>query len=459
MSCLLLVSAGTVVGSFPANVGSVLVWNTSTSLLQNPYSFSGSDGSNPAGDMLQATDGNWYGTTSRGTYGIFKVTDNPSFTFSVVHTFGGSDGYGLVGRLVQAANGLLYGVTSSTVFSCSLTGTFTVLGTFDSAHGFPLGDSPRSGLTLGPGGNIMYGVTSNSASTNKEGTIFSVTTAGVVSGIVSTAVESNALINPVAPLFRHTDGFYYGSGSSTGYTGFGSNAGGGLFSWNPNLNSTVNLIYTFHIQDGSVPEAGLIIGMDGITMYGSTSAGGANGCGTLFSFTPAGASPVRITSLFNFTCSGGPNYLHGTQALIQMDANTFYGVRGEGQNSYYGGSYIFKMQLSDSLSSSSSTGSGTTTGTSTGTGGGVSSTAHSGSAATSSSLGGTATTLSGGSSGGSTGASTAGGSRSSTGQASSSSTASPCTAPTCAAGAIQASVITLIAILLAATIANTNRLF
>ena len=171
---------------------------------------------------------------------------------------------------------------------------------FDSAHGFPLGNSPGSGLTLAPSGTIMYGITSNSASTNKEGTIFSVTTAGVVTGIVSTAVATNVLINPVAPLSRHSDGFYYGSGSSTGYTGFGNDAGGGLFSWNPNQNNTVNLIYTFHGQDGSVPEAGLVIGMDGVTMYGSTSAGGANGCGTLFSFIPAGALPVQVNQPVQF---------------------------------------------------------------------------------------------------------------------------------------------------------------
>jgi uncharacterized repeat protein (TIGR03803 family) len=67
----------------------------------------------PGAGLVQANDGNFYGTTTqggtRGNGTIFKLT--PSGTESVLWSFGtGSDGYLPEGNLVQADNGSLYGL-------------------------------------------------------------------------------------------------------------------------------------------------------------------------------------------------------------------------------------------------------------------------------------------------------------------------------------------------------------
>jgi uncharacterized repeat protein (TIGR03803 family) len=71
------------------------------------------DAARPDAGLIQANDGNFYGTTSqggtRGNGTIFKLT--PSGTESVLWSFGtGSDGYLPEGNLVQADNGSLYGL-------------------------------------------------------------------------------------------------------------------------------------------------------------------------------------------------------------------------------------------------------------------------------------------------------------------------------------------------------------
>jgi uncharacterized repeat protein (TIGR03803 family) len=95
------------------------------------------DGEHPYAGLVQATDGNFYGTTQSGgvaKYGgypgtVFKVT--PRGTLTTLHTFcsepGCDDGAHPYGDLLQATNGILYGTTSGagadgygTVFSLSV---------------------------------------------------------------------------------------------------------------------------------------------------------------------------------------------------------------------------------------------------------------------------------------------------------------------------------------------------
>src|SRR5581483_11729498 len=77
---------------------------------------SGSDGANPYGSLIQATDGNFYGTTylggvnNKGT--IFKIT--PSGMETVLHSFaGGSDGAGPQLGFAQGTDGDFYGTTTT----------------------------------------------------------------------------------------------------------------------------------------------------------------------------------------------------------------------------------------------------------------------------------------------------------------------------------------------------------
>jgi uncharacterized repeat protein (TIGR03803 family) len=69
------------------------------------------------GGLVQATNGDLYGTTADGGakggggYGtIFKIT--PSGRLTTVHRFDGTDGASPLAGLIQATNGDLYGTTS-----------------------------------------------------------------------------------------------------------------------------------------------------------------------------------------------------------------------------------------------------------------------------------------------------------------------------------------------------------
>ena len=83
------------------------------------HSFNGNDGQYPEAALAQGTDGNFYGTTpSGGATGmgtIFQVT--PSGTFTQIYAFCSqpacSDGDGPFGGAMQATNGQFYGTTLS----------------------------------------------------------------------------------------------------------------------------------------------------------------------------------------------------------------------------------------------------------------------------------------------------------------------------------------------------------
>ncbi len=135
------------------------------------YTFQDStDGLFP-GQILQALDGNFYGTTVGNLY---KVT--PGGAFTVIHTFDFSDGYMPVG-LLQADDGNFYGTaeqgggSSNCVFGCGTVFKTNSSGTITTLHAFigTDGGVPTGGLVQGTDGNL-YGTTSKGGtSTNCQG--------------------------------------------------------------------------------------------------------------------------------------------------------------------------------------------------------------------------------------------------------------------------------------------------
>jgi uncharacterized protein (TIGR03437 family) len=138
------------------------------------YSFTSATGSAPIGTaLIQASDGNFYGTTSKGgTYNggtIFRMT--PAGVVSFLYNFSAAnpdgtlatDGVEPVGGLIQATDGNLYGTTllgggtgvAGTLFRMSLSGTFTALAAFSGSEG----GAPGLGLLQASDGNL-YGTTS-----------------------------------------------------------------------------------------------------------------------------------------------------------------------------------------------------------------------------------------------------------------------------------------------------------
>jgi uncharacterized repeat protein (TIGR03803 family) len=142
------------------------------------------DGRFPQTGLVQATNGNLYGTTiSGGAYGngtIFKITTSGTLTtlYNVCSQSGCPDGNYLIAGLIQATDGNLYGIMdvggangSGTIFKISLSGTLTTLYNFCSQAGCPDGQYPGGGLVQATDGNL-YGTTDDGGA-NGDGTVFS----------------------------------------------------------------------------------------------------------------------------------------------------------------------------------------------------------------------------------------------------------------------------------------------
>jgi len=144
------------------------------------------DGFHPVAGVVQASDGNLYGTTVDGGENdngtVFKITLEGQYT--ILHSFNFSvDGAYPFGPLIQATDGKLYGTTSDgpstfctdgcgTVFQITTAGTLTTLHTFCAEDGCSDGNNPRAGLLQATNG-ILYGTTTEGGGLQNDGTIFS----------------------------------------------------------------------------------------------------------------------------------------------------------------------------------------------------------------------------------------------------------------------------------------------
>jgi uncharacterized repeat protein (TIGR03803 family) len=139
-------------------------------------SFAGTNGSVPAGGLVQGTDGNLYGTTQWGgtTYNggvasgggtVFGITTNGILTTLYSFT-GGNDGRAPQASLIQAKDGYLYGTASGAIFQMTTRGFIIPLA--------PAG-SPFPGLIQGKDG-CLYGMTSEDG-VKGDGTIFRISPA------------------------------------------------------------------------------------------------------------------------------------------------------------------------------------------------------------------------------------------------------------------------------------------
>jgi uncharacterized repeat protein (TIGR03803 family) len=282
------------------------------------------DGNYPYAALVQATDGNLYGTTALET--VFKITLTGTLTtlYRFCSQTGCADGTYPTAAVTQATNGNFYGTASlggardcpngcGTIFEFTPNGTLMTLGRFD----FSDGDNPYAGLVQASNGDF-YGTTTAGGVRN-DGTVFKVTADGTLTTLHSFDGTDGA--NPAGVLVQASDGNLYGTTQTLG----GNGNGGTIFRITPSGKLTT--IYNFCAQtgcaDGSDPIAGLIQATDG-NFYGTTDYGGTSGacvlgCGTVYKITPSGT----LTTLHSFDSTDGA---HPYAALVQYTSGKFYGT-------------------------------------------------------------------------------------------------------------------------------------
>jgi uncharacterized repeat protein (TIGR03803 family) len=313
------------------------------------HSFSGTDGANPDAGLVQATDGNLYGTTEGGgaigNYGtVFKLT--PAGMLTTLHSFDSTDGANPTAELLQATDGNLYGTTygggptfSGTVFKITPGGTLTVLYSFCSQSNCTDGANPKAGLIQATDGNF-YGTTfeggANGSGASGDGTIFKITPSGALTTLYSFCSQSNCTdgFDPSATMVQARDGNFYGT------TLFGgANADGTIFKITPG--GVLTTLHSFDSTDGSNPN-GLIQATDG-NLYGTTYLGGANLSGTVFKITPSGA----LTTLYSFCSQSNCTDGNGPAGLVQATDGKFYGTTATGGAN--GGGTVFNITPGSTL--------------------------------------------------------------------------------------------------------------
>ncbi|MGH9443674.1 MAG: choice-of-anchor tandem repeat GloVer-containing protein [Thermoanaerobaculia bacterium] len=188
------------------------------------------------------------------------------------------------------------------------------------------GSGSMSELVADPAGNL-YGVTSRART--GAGVIFEISSAGNFSVLHEFGTALNDGLSPAGALV-FLSGNLYGTTSAGG-----DSARGSIFSLSPD-GADYHVLHSFGYRqnDGESPQAGLSL-FEG-KLWGTTSAGGRGGKGTIFSLNPAGDGYAVV---FSFDSASGL----GTQPAVSLAfaAGRCLGVTSQG--SEHGDGAIFSV--------------------------------------------------------------------------------------------------------------------
>jgi uncharacterized repeat protein (TIGR03803 family) len=258
----------------------------------------GKDGSGPGAGLTIDDQGNLYGMTPTGgayTFGtIYQLHPNQqgTYRFRVIHQYtGGADGLGgSPGRMIFDHAGRLYGAATvggahgkGVVFQLTRHGTTWKLKPLYAFHGKPDAGLPYGGLIFDQAGNL-YGTTYWDGE-NNMGSVYELQRSGGV--------------------------------------------------W------TERVLYSFEGgTDGAFSISGLVFDSQG-NLYGTTSEGGAPGCGcgVIFQLTPDGQGGWTESVAYAFT--GTPDAALAYNGMVGDGAGNYYGATVGGGDDNEGAIYGF----------------------------------------------------------------------------------------------------------------------
>ncbi len=285
-------------------------------------------------------------------FGFLLTPSAPAQTYTVVYNFdGGADGAHPLAGLTMDSSGNLYGTTADystfgwgSVYEISQSGSGWGLSTLYAFQGLNNnivdGSSPASRAVLGPNGTL-YGTTRSGGF--GQGCMEWYFGCGTVYSLRN---DSGIWIESLLFQFGNSDGGNPGYGdlvfdqaANLYDTSFSSAPSGDGDVYE--LRTTTwreSVLHTFQgIPDGSGPASGPLLDPAG-NLYGTTSAGGAYGYGSVYQLTASGSgwSEVVLYSFTNGSDGGAP-----ASNLLVDRAGNIYGATQTGGT--YGGGTVFRL--------------------------------------------------------------------------------------------------------------------
>jgi len=309
--------------------------------LSTVFSFNNSPNGQPNGPLIEGNGGEFYGAQSLPSSpqgSIYKISSDG--IIAMLGSFNGTNGQGPGGSLWRDADGNIYGTTGKggdsytgaqsgygTAFKMGTNGDITTLMSFGVTNG-----AIPTGLVRGMDGNF-YGNTFAGGDQTSYGTVFKMDTNGNLATLVSFN-RTNGAAPETAPTIG-ADGSVYGTADGGMAAGESSLGLGTIFKID--TNGAFSTLAVFRGTNGMSPHlSSLALGWDG-NLYGTTTGGGASNLGTIFQITPSGA----LSLLHSFTGGNGGKGPIGK--LVQGSDGNFYGTTRRGGSSDLG--IVFRISV------------------------------------------------------------------------------------------------------------------
>lgn len=244
------------------------------------------DGKYPSGSIIQASDGNLYGTAQSGgmnSYGVIYKYNPSNQTFTNVYNFDNTNGRLPNGAISEGSNGVIYGTTFYGGLGYGVLYSFKISsGTYLKLYEFYTdGYYPQSGVLAASNGNI-YGTTTYGGVGN-NGVLFEYDTQSSTYSKINTP-------GVIGRLMQASDGNIYG----TCYSG-GPNYGF-ILKYNPDSATYYN-IFNFTTSANGINPGGAVSEIFPNKLFGTTNAGGANFKGVFYEYNLTNSSYTILNHL------------------------------------------------------------------------------------------------------------------------------------------------------------------